>query len=139
VIVFERERVIRRQEQSIRELSAPVLQVREGVLLLPLIGMIEPERARLITESLLRKIHENRAKAIVMDVTGVAVIDTMVANHIVQTVSAARLMGARVVVSGLSSEVAQSLVSLGVDLSKISTVVDLQSGLEEAGRSLSAD
>ncbi len=136
VLVMERERTIRQQEEAIRELSTPVLQVRDRMLLLPIIGVIDTHRARLITESLLRAIRANRAKVVVMDVTGVATIDSKVANHLLQTVTAARLMGALVIVTGLSSEVAQSLVALGIELSKINTVGDLQGGLEEAERVL---
>src|SRR2546423_3396758 len=136
ILVFERERVIRQQQEAIRELSTPVLQIRERLLLLPIIGVIDSQRARLITDSLLRSIRTNRAKVVVMDVTGVATIDSKVANHLIQTVTAARLMGAQVIVTGLSSEVAQSLVVLGVDLAKLNTAGDLQGGIEEAERLL---
>jgi rsbT co-antagonist protein RsbR len=136
ILVFERERVIRQQQDAIRELSTPVLQIRERLLLLPIIGVIDTYRARLITENLLRSIRDNRARVVVMDVTGVATIDTRVANHLLQTVTAARLMGALVIVTGLSSEVAQSLVTLGIELSTLNTVGDLQGGLEEAERIL---
>ena len=136
ILVFERERIIRQQQEAIRELSTPVLQIRERLLLLPIIGVIDTHRARLITESLLRSIRANRAKVVVMDVTGVATIDSRVANHILQTVLAARLMGAHVIVTGLSADVAQSLVALGIELSKLDTVGDLQGGLEEAERIL---
>jgi len=135
-IVFERERVIRQQQDAIRELSTPVLQIRERLLLLPIIGVIDTHRARLITESLLRAIRSNRAKVVVMDITGVATIDSKVANHLIQTVTAAKLMGASVIVTGLSAEVAQSLVALGIDLTKLNTVGDLQGGMEEAERHL---
>jgi rsbT co-antagonist protein RsbR len=136
VLAFERERVIRQQQEAIRELSTPVLQIRDRLLLLPIIGVIDTHRARLITESLLRAIRANRAKVVVMDITGVAAIDSRVANHIMQTVAAASLMGAAVVVTGISSEVAQSLVALGIELSKLTTIGDLQGGLEEADRIL---
>ncbi len=132
VLVFERERVIRQQQEAIRELSTPVLQIRPRMLLLPIIGVIDTVRARLITDSLLQSIRANRAKVVVMDVTGVATIDSRVADHLLQTVTAARLMGAQVIVTGLSSEVAQSLAALGIELSKMNTVGDLQGGLEEA-------
>ncbi|MGH7440485.1 MAG: protoglobin domain-containing protein [Polyangiaceae bacterium] len=138
VLVFERERLIRQQQEAIRELSTPVLQIRDRLLLLPLIGVIDTNRARMLTESLLRAIRATRAKVAVMDVTGVATIDSKVANHILQTVTAARLMGARVIVTGLSSEVAQSLAALGIELSKLTTDGDLQGGLEEAERLLVA-
>ena len=136
VIVFDRERVIRQQQDAIRELSTPVLQIRERLLLLPIIGVIDTHRARLITESLLKAIRANRAKVVVMDITGVATIDSKVANHLIQTVTAARLMGASVIVTGLSADVAQSLVALGIDLAKLNTVGDLQGGMEEAERVL---
>ncbi|HEY9066867.1 MAG TPA: protoglobin domain-containing protein [Burkholderiaceae bacterium] len=136
VLVFERERVIRQQQDAIRELSTPVLQLRDRLLLLPIVGIIDTQRARLITESLLRAIRTNRAKVVVMDVTGVVTIDSKVANHLLQTVAAARLMGAQVVVTGLSPDVAQSLVMLGIELSQLNTVGDLQGGLEEADRIL---
>jgi rsbT co-antagonist protein RsbR len=132
VLVFERERVIRQQHEAIRELSTPVLQIRDRLLLLPIIGVIDSLRARLVTETLLKSIRANRAKVVVMDVTGVATIDSKVANHLLQTVTAARLMGAHVIVTGLSADVAQSLVALGIELSKVNTVGDLQGGLEEA-------
>lgn len=136
VLVFERERVIRQQQEAIRELSTPVLQLRDRLLLLPIIGVIDTYRARLITESLLEAIRINRAKVVVMDITGVATIDSRVANHILQTVTAARLMGAKVIVTGISAPVAQSLVSLGIELGRLDTVGDLQGGIEQAERNL---
>ena len=134
--VEQRERVIRQQQKAIRELSTPVLQVRERLLILPIIGVIEAQRARQLTEQLLRGIRANRAKVVVVDVTGVPAIDSAVANHLVQTVEASRLMGAIVIITGLSSEIAQTLVTLGVDLSKMNAVGDLQGGIEEAERLL---
>ncbi|WP_220274683.1 protoglobin domain-containing protein [Trinickia dinghuensis] len=136
VLVFERERVIRQQQESIRELSTPVLQLRDRLLLLPIIGVIDTYRARLITESLLEAIRANRARMVVMDITGVATIDSRVANHILQTVTAARLMGAKVIVTGITAPVAQSLVSLGIELGGLDTVSDLQGGIELAERNL---
>lgn len=134
--VQERERIIRQQQEAIRELSTPVLQVRERLLILPIIGVIDPQRARQVTEQLLRGIRSNRAKVVVIDITGVPSVDSTVANHLVQTVDASRLMGATVIVTGLSSEIAQTLVTIGVDLSKMKTVGDLQGGIEEAERLL---
>jgi rsbT co-antagonist protein RsbR len=134
--VQERERIIRQQQEAIRELSTPVLQVRERLLILPIIGVIDPQRARQLTEQLLRRIRANRAKVVVIDITGVPTIDSSVANHLVQTVEASRLMGATVIVTGLSSEIAQTLVTIGVDLGKMKTVGDLQGGIEEAERLL---
>jgi rsbT co-antagonist protein RsbR len=134
--VQERERVIREQQEAIRELSTPVLQVRERLLILPIIGLIDPQRARQLTEQLLRGIRTNRAKVVVIDITGVAAMDATVANHLVLTVESARLLGATVIVTGLSPEIAQTLVNIGVDLGKMNTVGDLQGGIEEAERLL---
>jgi rsbT co-antagonist protein RsbR len=120
----------------VRELSTPVLRVRERLLILPIIGLIDPQRARQLTEQLLRGIRENRGKVAVMDITGVPVIDSAIANRLVQTVEAARLLGATVIVTGLSPEIAQTLVTIGVDLSKMNTVGDLQGGIELAERVL---
>ena len=134
--VQERERVIRQQQEAIRELSTPVLQVRERLLILPIIGVLDGQRARQLTEQLLRGIRANRARVVVIDITGVPTIDSTVANHLVQTVDASRLMGASVIITGLSPEIAQTLVTLGVDLSKVNAVGDLQGGIEEAERLL---
>src|ERR1700741_2152566 len=134
--VTERERVIRQQQEAIRELSTPVLQVRERLLILPIIGVLDPQRARQLTEQLLRGIRTNRAKVVVIDITGVAAMDATVANHLVQTVEASRLLGATVIVTGLSPEIAQTLVTIGVDLGKMNTVGDLQGGIEQAERLL---
>jgi len=134
--VQQRERIIRDQQEAIRELSTPVLQVRERLLILPIIGLIDPHRARQLTEQLLRGIRATRAKVVVIDITGVAAMDASVANHLVQTVEAARLLGAMVIVTGLSPEIAQTLVNIGVDLGKMNTVGDLQGGIEEAERLL---
>jgi rsbT co-antagonist protein RsbR len=134
--VQERERVIRQQQEAIRELSTPVLQVRERLLILPIIGVLDTQRARQLTEQLLRGIRGNRAKVVVVDITGVPTIDQTVANHLVKTVEASRLMGASVIITGLSAEIAQTLVTIGVDLSKVNAVGDLQGGIEEAERLL---
>jgi rsbT co-antagonist protein RsbR len=134
--VEERERVIREQQEAIRELSTPVLQIRNRLLILPIIGVLDSQRARQLTEQLLAAIQANRAKVVVIDITGVATIDVTVANHLVQTVEASRLMGASAIITGLSSRIAKTLVDLGVDLSMMKTVGDLQGGLEEAERAL---
>jgi rsbT co-antagonist protein RsbR len=134
--VQERERTISNQQEAIRELSTPVLQVRERLLILPIIGLIDPQRARQLTEQLLRAIRTNRAKVVVIDITGVAAMDSNVANHLVLTVEATRLLGATVIVTGLSPEIAQTLVNIGVNLGKMNTVGDLQGGIEEAERQL---
>ncbi len=136
VLIAERERLISAQQDAIRALSTPVLQVRDRMLVLPIIGIIDTQRAKQLTESLLLAIRANRAKVAVMDITGVAAVDSKVANHLIQTVAAARLMGAHIIVTGLSADVAQALVALGVDLGALDTVGDLQGGLEEAEQML---
>jgi rsbT co-antagonist protein RsbR len=135
--VQERERVIRKQQLAIRELSTPVLKVRDQLLILPIIGALDTSRARQLTEQLLHGIRENRAKVVVIDITGVPAIDMPVANHLVQAVRASGLMGARVIITGLSADIAQTLVDLQVDLSMMQSVGDLQGGIEEAERQLS--
>lgn len=134
--IESRERTIQGQQEAIRELSTPVLLLRPGLLLLPIIGLIDTRRARQLTEQLLRSIRSNRAAVVVIDVTGVPSVDTKVANHLVQTVEAARLMGAHSIVSGIAPDIAQTMVRLGIDLRRIRTVGDLQSGIEEAERQL---
>jgi rsbT co-antagonist protein RsbR len=134
--VQERERVIGQQQATIRELSTPVLQVRERLLILPIIGILDAQRTSQLTEQLLGAIRSNRAKVVVIDITGVPTIDKTVANHIVETVRACRLMGADAILTGLSPEIAQTLVTLGVDLSMMDTVGDLQGGIELGERHL---
>jgi rsbT co-antagonist protein RsbR len=135
--IDSRERTIKSlQQEAIRELSTPVLPFREGMLLLPIIGQIDSQRARQLTEHLLESIRINRAKVIVIDITGVATVDSRVANHLVQTVEAARLMGAEVVISGISPEIALTMVTLGIDLGPVHTVGDLQDGIEHGERLL---
>lgn len=131
-----KEDLIRKQAESIREISSPVLRLRDRLLLMPIVGIIDTHRAAQLTEALLQAIHTDRAKAVVIDITGVPAVDSRVAQHLVQAVSAARLMGTRAVVTGLSPEVAQSMVTLGIDLGNLHTVGDLQGGVEAAERML---
>jgi rsbT co-antagonist protein RsbR len=134
--INRREQLIRKQQEAMRELPTPVLRVRERILILPVVGILESYRAHQLTEQLLESISATRAKAAIVDITGVPIVDSRVANHLLQTVSAARLMGATVILTGLSPQIAQALVAIGVDLSQVKTTVDLQSGLEEAERLL---
>lgn len=134
-----KERIIGEQQVAIRELSTPVLQIRDGLLLLPLVGVIDSSRARQMTDQLLQAIRANRAKVIVVDITGVPAVDSMVANHLVQVVEAARLLGARAILTGLSAEVAQTLVRIGVDLGKVQTTGNLQDGIDQANKVLARE
>jgi rsbT co-antagonist protein RsbR len=130
--VHQRERTISRQQDAIRQLSTPVLQLRAGLLLLPIVGEMEGERARQLTRQLLASIRDKRARVVVLDVTGVPAIDSNVANHLLRTVDAARLMGATSIVTGISTGVAETLVGLGLGLEGLTTAGDLQSGIEHA-------
>lgn len=123
-------------QEALRVLLTPVLQIRSGLLILPIVGPLDSERARRLTEQLLREIRANRSRVVILDITGVPSVDAAVANHLVLTVEASRLSGARTMVSGISAAVAQTLVEIHIDPMKIPTVSDLQSGIEEAERIL---
>lgn len=124
------ENTIRKQVEAAR-FSTPVLQVKAGLLAVPIIGRLDNDRARQLTEQMLKCIREARAKAVVLDITGVPVVDSNVANHLIQTVQAARLLGATVIITGVSPANAQTLVRIGVDLSRVRTTSSLQRGIEE--------
>jgi anti-anti-sigma regulatory factor len=124
--------------EAVRELSTPVLAVLERLLIVPLVGAMDASRARQLTDELLRRIRSDRAQVAVIDVTGVPAIDSLVAGQLVGTVEACRLLGTRVIVTGLSSETTQALATIGVDLRSIHAVADLQRGIEEAQRLLGA-
>jgi len=120
------------QRRTLSELSTPVIKVYENVLVLPLVGAIDTERARRIMEELLTGITRHQAELVIIDITGVPVVDTAVANHLIQTIKAARLLGARSILVGISGEVAQALVHLQIDLSGVVTRSNLQAGIEYA-------
>ncbi len=124
------------QQETIRKLSTPVLEASKGLLIVPLIGSMDAQRARQVTDQVLKSVRANRAKAVVIDITGVATMNAAVANHLVQTAQAARLLGARVIVTGMSRDVALTVVTLGVDLAGVQTAGDLRSGIEEGHRLL---
>jgi PAS domain S-box-containing protein len=136
----ERERlqqeVIEAQKRAIQELSTPVIPIMSRIIVLPLIGSIDSMRARDITRSLLAGISQHRAKVVILDVTGVGIMDTGIVNHLNKTIQAARLKGAQTIVTGISDAVAESIVDLGIDWSKITTLSDLQTGLITALASL---
>ena len=134
--VLAKEDIIKEQQEAIRELSTPVLQVRPRLLVVPLVGMVDTHRARQLTEAVLAAIPARRAKVVILDITGVPIVDSKVANHLVQTVEAARLMGAKVVVTGISVGIARTLVTIGAELPGVQTLQDLQDGIVEAERLL---
>lgn len=121
--------IIEVQQQAIQELSVPVIPLWQGVIVVPLIGHIDTRRARGITQVLLAGISQHRARVVILDITGVPVVDTGVAAYLYKTIQAARLKGARTIITGISEAVAETIVDLGVDWSGIETMSDLQSGL----------
>ena len=121
-----------RLREAIQELSTPIIPVYNSVLAVPLVGRMDSARAQALTEAMLEAIAREQAEIVLLDITGVAVVDTNVANHLMQTARAAALLGSQVVLVGISAEVAQTLVQLGLDLGQLVTLRNLQSGLEYA-------
>ena len=121
-----REELIRRQQQELLELSTPVVSLFDGILALPLIGTLDSARTQVVMESLLHRIVETGASIAIIDITGVPTVDTLVAQHLLKTVAAARLMGADCIISGIRPQIAQTIVHLGVDLSQVSTKASLK-------------
>ncbi|PVX84870.1 STAS domain-containing protein [Paraburkholderia unamae] len=121
--VFQRSReaIIARQQEELLELSTPVVQLWEGILALPLIGTLDSSRTQVVMESLLQKIVDTGAGLAIIDITGVPTVDTLVAQHLLKTVAAARLMGADCIISGIRPQIAQTIVHLGVDLTNVTT------------------
>jgi anti-anti-sigma factor len=134
--VSANEGVIASQQQAIRSLSTPVLQLHPGLLILPMVGALDRERLDQMRALLLQAVGERRARAVVLDVTGVPEIDSVAANQLIGSVTSARMMGAEVIISGLSAEIAQTLVTVGIDLSLVVSAGDLQGGIELAERHL---
>lgn len=135
-----REQVIVRQQQELLELSTPVVQLWEGILALPLIGTLDSARTQVVMESLLQKIVDTGAAIAIIDITGVPTVDTLVAQHLLKTVAAARLMGADCIISGIRPQIAQTIVHLGVNLSNVITKATLADAfviaLQRTGKSL---
>jgi rsbT co-antagonist protein RsbR len=130
------QQIIEAQQQTLKELSVPIIPITDQVIVMPLIGSIDTIRARDITRSLLAGISQYQAKVVILDVTGVGLMDTGIVNHLNKTIQAARLKGAKTIVTGVSDGVAESIVDLGVDWSRITTLADLQTGLVVALNSL---
>ena len=123
---------IAQQRATISELQTPVIQVWEGILALPIVGTVDTARAQDMTEELLERIVATGSEIVLLDITGVPVVDTAVARHLLETVTAARLLGADVLIVGLSSRTAMTLVQLGIDLSHVTTRATMAKGLELA-------
>ncbi len=124
--------LIEKQRQAIEELSTPIIKIWDQVLVLPLIGALDTRRSQRLTESLLNEIALTQSKVTILDITGVPTVDSAVANHILKTVSAVKLLGAMCVITGIRPEVAQTIVHLGVDLSEVETLSNLSEGLKWA-------
>lgn len=120
------------QKMALKELSAPLIPVFENISVMPLIGTIDTERAKLIMENLLNGVIENRSEVVLIDITGVPLVDTMVAHHIIQASEAVRLVGAKSILVGIRPEIAQTIVNLGIDLGNFPTKNTLKSGVEAA-------
>lgn len=127
-----REQVIERQQQELLDLSTPVIKLWEGIVAVPLIGTLDSERTQVVMESLLEAIVENEALVAIIDITGVPTVDTLVAQHLLKTVAAARLMGAECIISGIRPQIAQTIVHLGVELGDVTTKSNLADALRVA-------
>jgi rsbT co-antagonist protein RsbR len=120
------------QQATIRELQTPVIQVWDRILALPIVGSLDTQRSQDMNEALLQRIVETQSEIVILDITGVPVVDTAVAKHLLETVSAARLLGAEVLIVGLSTRTALTMVHLGLDLSGVTTRTTMAKGLELA-------
>jgi rsbT co-antagonist protein RsbR len=127
-----REEIIRRQQEELLELSTPVVKVWDGAVALPLIGALDSARTQVVMESLLERILETDSTIAIIDITGVPTVDTLVAQHLLKTVSAARLMGADCIISGIRPQIAQTIVQLGLDLTSVTTKATMADALAEA-------
>jgi rsbT co-antagonist protein RsbR len=127
VEVFQRgrEQIVARQQQELLELSTPVIKLWDGILALPLIGTLDSMRAQVVMENILQKIVDTGATIAIIDITGVPTVDTLVAQHLMKTIAAARLMGADCIISGIRPQIAQTIVHLGVDLQTVTTKATL--------------
>ena len=126
------EQRLREQSQTIRKMSTPAIKLWEGVLVLPVVGVVDSQRAQQMMETILSKIAETSSRVIIMDIQGVAAVDTAVAHHMIKITQATKLMGCECIVSGMSSPVAQSLVQLGIVLETVRTTATLKDALQEA-------
>ena len=129
-----REEVIHRQQEEMLELSTPVVQLWDGIVALPLIGTLDSARTSVVMETLLQTIVETRSEIAIIDITGVPTVDTLVAQHLLKPVAAARLMGADCIISGIRPQIAQTMVHLQIDLSTVSTKASMADALREAMR-----
>jgi rsbT co-antagonist protein RsbR len=138
--IATREQLIIRQQQEMMELSTPVVKLWEGILALPIIGTLDSARTQVIMENLLSAVVQSNSRVAIIDITGVPTVDTLVAQHLLKTITAARLMGAECIISGVRPQIAQTIVHLGIDLGQIITKAKLADAfalaLEKSGRAV---
>lgn len=135
-----REQLIKRQQEELMELSTPVVKLWEGVLALPIIGTLDSARTQVVMESLLQTVVQTNSRFAIIDITGVPTVDTLVAQHLLKTITAARLMGAECIISGVRPQIAQTIVHLGIDLTQVITKAKLADAfavcLQKSGRAV---
>jgi rsbT co-antagonist protein RsbR len=143
VLLSESDEVVARQRQELMEISTPVIRLWEGIVAVPLIGTLDSIRSQVVMESLLNGIVDEQAAVAILDITGVPMVDTLVAQHLMKTAMAVQLMGAECVISGIRPQIAQTIVHLGIDLREITTRATLSDalkyGLARTGVTLGAD
>ena len=132
-------RVIAEQSQTLSEMSTPVTAIWDGILMLPVVGIIDSKRAQDIMHAMLSMIAETKAKVFILDISGVAVVDTAVANHLIKITKATKLMGCECTISGVSPAIAQTVVELGIDVGNVSTTANLRDALTYAFRKTSVE
>jgi rsbT co-antagonist protein RsbR len=127
-----KEKLIREQQKSLLEVSAPVVRVWDEILMVPLIGLLDSTRTQLVMETLLDGLERTQSKVAILDISGIPAVDSLVAKHLLTTVSAVRLMGAECIITGISSRISQTMVQIGIDLSGITTKSSMADGLKVA-------
>lgn len=130
------EELVKRQQQDLMELSTPVIHLWDGILVLPIVGTLDSERSRIMVEQLLRALSESSSSVAIIDISGVPTVDTLVAQHLMKAIDAARLLGAQCIVSGIRPEIACTIVNLGLDLSRVTTKSTMSRALQDAFTSL---
>lgn len=137
ILTFEsfgrkREQLIKEQQKALLELSTPIVKVWDKILLVPLIGVLDSQRTQMVMESLLTSIEDTQSKVAILDISGIPIVDTLVAKHLIRTVSAAKLMGAQCIITGIRARISQTMIQLGVDMSDVITRSSLSDGLRVA-------
>ena len=127
-----KQNIIQEQIRAIKELSTPILQINDKLLVMPLVGIMDSNRAKQMTKELLYNIKERKASIVILDITGIPIVDTKVANHLIQTAKAVQLMGGEIIITGISPEIAETLVNLRAHLGEVPTLTDLAAGIQKA-------